>query len=85
VTEFLVGITLSILSVTATFALLNAEWNRTQCAYLTFEAAHARMIGLPRRPSLRIQVEENSAGVRGQGSCGDAREQVELPWLEHPT
>jgi hypothetical protein len=83
--EFLLGALLSVLSLTATFGLLKAEWNRMHCAYLTFEAAHARMIGANASPSLSIRVETAPEGVRAQGVCGAAREKVELPWLEDPS
>lgn len=83
--EFLLGALLSIISLTSTFALLKSEWNRVHCAYLTFEAAHARMIGAYAPPSLVVRVDTDPGGVRAQGACGAAREKVELPWLEDPT
>jgi hypothetical protein len=82
VAEFLLSLLFSLVAVTATAGLLRTEWDRTRCAYLTFEAAHARLTGAPARLSPQIQVQAGPERVRGQGRCGQAREQVELPWLE---
>ena len=72
----------ALVAVTATAGLLRAEWDRTRCAYLTFEAAHARLTGAPSEPRPQIQVQAGPERVLGQGRCGQARERVELPWLE---
>ena len=63
--------------------LFHDEWNLAQCAHLTFEATHARRIGLtPARSSFSIRVEEESDRWRGRGVCGNSKETVELPKLE---
>ena len=80
--EFLLSLLLSIIAVTATSGLLRTQWERTRCAYLTFEAVHARLVGAAVKPDLRIQLEESPAQVSGVGRCGQAREQVALPRLE---
>lgn len=81
-TEFLIGLLLTLATLTGAAGLFQAEWERTRCAYLTFEAAHTRLTGGWRKPDLRIQVEVNAEGVRAIGRCGKAREEVDLPWLD---
>jgi hypothetical protein len=81
-TDFLVGLLLSIVTLTGAAGLLRGEWERTRCAYLTFEAAHARLTGKPARWESQIQVTTSSSGVSAKGRCGKAREEVEFPWLD---
>lgn len=80
--EFLLSLLLSIIAVTTTSGLLRAEWDRTRCAYLTFEAVHAKLVGSYLRPNPQVRVDAGNERVRGQGICGQAHEQMELPWLE---
>jgi hypothetical protein len=81
-TEFLLGLLLSILSVVAASGLLHAQWERARCAYLTYEAAHARLTGAATRLDPAIRVDEDGTAVRGYGTCDQAHEKVELPKLE---
>ena len=63
--------------------VLQAEWNRGRCAYLTFETTHARLVG--RRPNAtarQVETEENEREVRGEGRCGKIVEKVALRRLE---
>lgn len=81
-TEFLLGLLFSCAAVAAACGLLRAEWDRTRCAYVTFEATHARLTGSRARQDLRVRLSEDAEEVRGEGSCGSARESVRLPRLE---
>ena len=71
-------------------SLLMAEWNRTRCAYLAFETAHALLTGrhppkpVSQIPSLRLSasVREHRDAVEVVQHCGQARETVRLPRLE---
>jgi hypothetical protein len=63
--------------------LIQAEWYRSQCAYLTFEATHARLTGRHGvRSHFDIQIVETADRIQGVGHCGNAVEKVELPVLE---
>ena len=68
-------------------ALAGAQWRRTQCAYLVFEQTHAARLGR-RAPSIGMpsgfRIIRGPDGIRGQARCGDALEEVFLPWLEEP-
>jgi hypothetical protein len=78
------AISFAVITITLTGAswVLKAEWNRFQCAYLTFEAVHAKMTGSFQRIHPKTTVVDNGNSVIGLGVCGGVREQVELPYLE---
>lgn len=81
-TEFLVGLLLSITALVGAAGLLRSEWERTRCAYLTFEAAHMRLTGGWYKSDARVSVDSTSSGVRATGRCGTSREEVAFPWLD---
>ena len=68
-------------------SLLYSQWNRMRCAYLVFEATHARLVHTRwTRPSFtgsaRVYFEENETEVSGRAKCGAASETVTLKRLE---
>jgi hypothetical protein len=81
-TEFVLSLLLCISVLAGAAGLLRSEWERTRCAYLTFEAAHARLTGTPARIDGRIRVSASADSVRAVGRCGAAREEVSFPWLD---
>jgi hypothetical protein len=81
-TEFVLSLMLAIIASAGAAGLLREEWERTRCAYLTFEATHARLVGSSAMQDARVRIEDGVRSVRGTGYCGNARERVELPRLE---
>lgn len=78
---FLASITAAILSLAA--MLLYRHWERSACAYLVFEATHARRASRPEpKSNIPIRVTEDSHSFYGEGVCGKWREKVQLPKLE---
>jgi len=77
---------MSLVLITLTGAgwLLKAYWDRTRCAYLVFEVAHARLVGrvLPGPIRVNVSIGEDARSVQGEGVCGSARERVDLNRLE---
>jgi len=70
--------------------LLLSEWNRTRCAYLAYETAHAVLTGtrppasLSRNPALMAQsaVGQTQEWVEVELHCASTREKVRLWRLE---
>ncbi len=60
--------------------LIDTQWNRLRCAYLTFEAAHAVRIGarLPRF-ARNVNVRFEGEHVRATLRCGKVEEATHLP------
>ncbi len=88
--EFVSAFALLAITVFGCGSLLMATWNRTRCAYLAYETAHAHLTGsrppgaMSRASTLlarsRIQEDPESVGV--ELLCGAAKEQVRLFRLE---
>ena len=65
--------------------ILKEEWNRSKCAYLTFEATHRDLVSPWIAPATRgfsFQVEKRGHQITGTGQCGKHTEKVSLPFLE---
>ena len=76
--EFLLALLFSFTTLGVTAGLLHTQWQRARCAYLTFEAVHARLSGSYFREDSELRIEESPWNVRGEGNCGSAREQLQL-------
>ncbi|MBC7691582.1 MAG: hypothetical protein H7222_07415 [Methylotenera sp.] len=80
---FALGLLLSF-SVGAS-SVFKAKWNRTQCAYQTFEKTRAALNQdvLSSAPwAQNIRLEDQGGSIRGEGHCGDLVETVVLEKLE---
>jgi hypothetical protein len=81
--EFMVSATVASLVVAGTGWLLRAQWERGRCAYLVFEATHARRAGMPAPAGVRrVRLRSDELRTTGEARCQDALEQVTLPGLE---
>jgi hypothetical protein len=80
--ELVLSSGLVAVTVVAAGWTLYAGWERSRCAYLTFESAHLRLTGQIRLPGRRVEVEEDEDGVSAQGRCRAAVETVRLQRLE---
>jgi hypothetical protein len=69
-------------------SILKEEWDRSKCAYLTFEGTHHYLVsGLINLPvnlghGFLFQVEDLGDQILGIGQCGNHIEKVRLPRLE---
>lgn len=80
--ELILSSALVILTLTGSGWLLKAQWERSKCAYLVFEATHARLSGRPFALSrVQVRISEDESAVRGEGVCGGSVEKVVLPRL----
>ncbi len=84
VLELTLSMGLVLITLTGAGWLLKAYWERTRCAYLVFEIAHARLVGrvLPGPIQVKISMGEDARSVHGEGLCGSVRENVVLNRLE---
>lgn len=96
--EFLLELPLLLAIFAGASALFRAGFQRTQCAYLTFEAAHRELTfeaaspaafgrttwitGILARPPKEVHLIPTADGVEAIGRCGKAVERVRLPYLE---
>lgn len=81
--EFFFSTTLVVLVLSGTGWVLKAEWDRSRCAYLVFEATHAkRTRSLTPRLSTWVRFDEDSELITGERICRNASEKVSLPKLE---
>ena len=83
--EMIFAIGLLLAFAVGASALFKAKWNRTQCAYQTFEKTRAALnrdalISAPWDPSIRLS--DLGGSIRGEGKCGEAIETVLLEKLE---
>lgn len=76
--------------------ILKEEWNRSKCAYLTFEKTHHDLLGSSLSeegevfsllkggggPSFSFQIEEHGQEIVGIGLCRGHQEKIRLPLLE---
>src|SRR4051812_35679523 len=87
--EGLLSLSLLVLVVAGAGSLFHSAFQRTRCAYLTFEAAHHRLVSLseesapPYAGPSPVRIVPTAAGVEAEGRCGRARERVRLPFLEN--
>jgi hypothetical protein len=80
-TEFSICMLFCVGLVAGAAGLFQHEWNRARCAYLVFEATHARLVGRD-FGTREVNLLEDSVSVRGEAICGNAHEAVELPRLD---
>lgn len=79
--ELVASATGVVLALSGASWVLRTEWDRARCAYLVFERAHERLVGLPGGMG-KVNVFEDDDAVRGEAKCGSAVERVELRRLE---
>lgn len=88
--ELVLSSALVIVALSGAGWLLKAQWERSRCAYLVFEATHARLTGrlfvLPEAKFGRIEIgfAEDGQFIQGEASCGSGSEKVRLPKLAAP-
>ena len=84
--ELMISFALVTVTVTGATWILQAEWNRSKCAFLVFQATRESLNGTPSplQTTARsgVQITESGIEVTGEAHCGEALETVHLRKLE---
>jgi hypothetical protein len=86
--EFVGTLLVWLLGITWSLHSLSQIWNRSYCAYVTFEATSTRLHGRPSGVGTvweregKLMFEMKDGILRGTAICGPFRETVELPLLK---
>ena len=86
--ELMVSFALVTVTVIGAGWVIQAQWNRSKCAYLVFQATREKLNGptsvLQSLAHSSIHITDAGGDVTGEALCGEAQETVHLKKLQWP-